>query len=61
MPIRETAFCVVAKVPGFGNTVIVSTLAAIRAESWCNSTDACVFPPACHFLCVHVSPETRIS
>lgn len=57
----QKCLCVVAKVPGVGNKVTVSTLSAIRGESWCNSTYACVFPPACHFLCVHVSPETQIS
>lgn len=63
MPTWETAFFVVAKVPGVGNKVIVSTLTAIRGESWCKSAyaDLCVFPPVCNFLCVHVSPETWIS
>lgn len=36
MPRWEFVFCIVAKVPGVGNKVIVSTLTAIRGESWCN-------------------------
>lgn len=53
MPLWEAAFCVVAKVPGVGNKVTVSTFTAIRGESWCNSTYACVFP-----LCACVPRDT---
>lgn len=53
--------CFLAKVPGVGSKVIVSTFTEKRGEIWCNSTYACVFPPACNFPCVHVSPETWIS